>query len=311
MVCRNVSGIKLSIILISYNTQQLLQECLESLFENIDTCLVEIIVVDNNSADSSADMVQERFPSVIFIQNTDNLGFARANNIGIKHSSGDNILLLNTDTIIVEDFVSPIINYLKDAPDVGVLGCRVLNEDHSLQYTCWRSPTVFTGLSFYTIEIIKNILNPLSYWRYMKYWDHLSVRDVDCVSGCFMWIRRAVIDLFGGLDENIFMYYEDSEFCVRVRKQSDYRVVYFPGTCIVHLGGMSGDNQASNPDVLRYDYQSFNYYLSVTRGVFRQRIFMMFCVLIWRVELAIFSLFKNNNRFAKKYRLIKWLLSDK
>ena len=302
---------RFSIILVSYNTSCLTENCLGSLASHIDLNSVEVIVVDNASSDDSVEMIRQKFPFVKLIINDRNLGFSKANNIGIRHSNGEHILLLNTDTLIIEDFVSPVLAYLREAENVGVLGCRVLNQDRSLQYTCWKAPSFFTGLSFYTLEIIKNIFNPLSYWRYMKYWDHMSVREVDCVSGCFMWIRRSVVDLLGGLDENMFMFYEDSEFCIRVREQSDYRVVYFPGTRIVHLGGMSGDNRDSNPNVLRYDYQSFNYYLAVTRGVFRQRIFKLLCELIWRIELAVFSLFKNQNRFVRKYRLIKSIISDK
>ena len=201
---------KLSIILVSYNTRQLTENSLDSLCSYIDLKNVEIIVVDNASSDNSVQMIREKFSFVKLIINGQNLGFSKANNIGINHSNGEHILLLNTDTVIIEDFVSPILKYLKDAADVGVLGSRVVSEDLSLQYTCWKKPNIFTGLSFFTIEIIKNVFNPLSYWRYMKYWDHSSIREVDCISGCFMWIRREVIEALGGLDENIFMYYEDT-----------------------------------------------------------------------------------------------------
>lgn len=300
---------KLSIILVSYNTQQLIEDCLNSLIKHIDISEIELIVVDNNSSDKTVDMIGEKFTNVMLIKNDQNLGFSKANNIGINHSKGEHILLLNTDTIIIEDFVSPILEYLKNASDVGVLGCRVVSEDGSLQYTCWRKPNFFTGLSFFTIEIIKNIYNPLFYWRYMKYWDHLSIRDVDCISGCFMWIRREVVNAFGGLDENIFMYYEDSEYCMRIQKYSDYRVVYYPATSIVHLDGGSSDSDQLNLKILKYCYQSFNHYLTVTYGRTVQKLFRLLCELVWCVELSLFYLLKRFKLFRKKYRLIKWLLS--
>jgi GT2 family glycosyltransferase len=300
---------KLSIILVSYNTQQLTENCLRSLISHIDLNNVEIIIVDNASSDNSVDMIREKFTNVILIENDQNLGFSKANNIGINHSKGDNILLLNTDTIIIEDFVLPILEYLKNNNDVGILGCRVLNGDRTLQYTCWNPPNILTGLSFFTVDIIKNIFNPLSYWKYMKYWDHSAVRDVACISGCFMWIRREVLNTFGGLDENIFMYYEDSEFCMRIRKHSDYRVVYYPSTSIVHLGGASGDGREPDSKILKYCYKSFNHYLKVTNGKAYQKIFCMLCKLIWCVELPLFYLLKRFNLFNKKYRLIKWMLS--
>jgi GT2 family glycosyltransferase len=301
---------KLSIILVSYNTQQVIEDCLNSLIKYVDLNEIEIIVIDNDSTDKTVDMIRKKFCTVMLIENESNLGFAKANNIGISHSIGDNILLLNTDTIIIEDFISPILEYLKDTANVGILGCRVLNKDQTLQYNCWNAPNILTGLSFYTLEIIKSIFNPFQYWIYMKGWDHSTVRDVDCISGCFMWIRREVINAFGGLDENIFMYYEDSEYCIRISKLSDYRVVYFPHTKIIHLGGGSGDKKDPNPKVLKYNYQSFNYYLKVTYGSAYQNIFKILCELVWRVELPFFYLLKKFNKFNKKYRLIKWMLSQ-
>lgn len=295
--------------MVSYNTQQFTEDCLSSLIKHVNLNEVEIVVVDNASSDKSVDMIKKEFSFVKLIENVQNQGFSKANNIGVEHSTGDNILFLNTDTIITEDFVSPILDYLKDAEDVGVLGCRVVSKDRSLQYTCWKTPNIFTGLSFFTIEIIKNILNPISYWRYMKYWDHTSIKEVDCISGCFMWIRREVIETLGGLDENIFMYYEDTEFCTRVRKHSNFKVVYFPLTSIVHLGGVSGDSKEPNSRVLKFDYQSFNYYLTVTYGVVWQKMFKLTCELIWRLELSVLYFLKGNNLFNKKYRLLKWMLT--
>jgi GT2 family glycosyltransferase len=296
--------------LVSYNTRQLTENCLDSLCAHIDLNNVEIIVVDNASSDNSVEMIREKFSFVKLIENESNLGFAKANNIGVHHSSGEHILLLNTDTVIIEDFLSPILRYLEEVEDVGVLGCRVVSEDGSLQYTCWRTPNIFTGLSFFTVEIIKNIFNPFSYWRYMKYWDHASIKEVDCISGCFMWIRREVTETFGDLDENIFMYYEDTEYCTRLRKHSNFKVVYYPETSIVHLGGVSGDGNESNSQVLKYDYRSFNYFLTVNNGVAYQKLFRLLCEVIWRVELAFFYLLKNLFKFKKKYRLIKWMLSE-
>ena len=124
-----------------------------------------------------------------------------------------------------------------------------------------------------------------------------------------MWIRREVIEALGGLDENIFMYYEDTEFCSRVRKHSNYKVLYFPVTRIVHLGGVSGDSKNPNSKVLKYDYQSFNYYLTVTYGKVCQKIFKFLCALVWRLELSVFYLLKKNNLFNKKYQLLKWMIS--
>jgi len=300
---------KLSIILVSYNTKQLTEDCLRSLNTYVDLKDIEIIVVDNNSVDGSAEMIRERFPAIILVENESNMGFSKGNNIGIRRSSGEYLLLLNTDTIIIEDFVSPIFEYLEKNKAVGVLGCRVLSKDRELKVTCWNQPNIFTELSFFTVEVIKNIYSPFAYWKNMQYWDHLSVREVDCVSGCFMWIRREVVEAVGGLDEDNFMYYEDTEFCRRVRKHSEYKVVFFPATSIIHLGGASGDGKEVDPKVIKFSYQSCCNYLEVAFGKSWQRLFKILCGLIWRVELCVFYLLKRFRPFAKKYNLIKWMLS--
>ena len=293
----------LSIIVVSYNTKDLLKNCLDSVIKNTQGVEYEIIVVDNASADDSVEMLKTAFPRVRLIFNKENLGFSRANNLGLKIAQGENILLLNSDTIILDDAIAKVLKFVRSNNSAGVVGCKVLNSDKTLQFSCYHFPSFITELLFFTKDIIKNFDDPFHYYGFMKYWDHNTIREVDCIAGSFLWVKREVFDKVGYLDEKLFLYYEDTEFCYRVKKMSYYRIYYYPEARIIHFGGMSVGKNTFNS--IKYSYTSSKYYLYKRYNEMVVRIFSILCKLIWYVEIVIFSVLKFNSKFKRKLEMLR------
>jgi GT2 family glycosyltransferase len=235
---------KVSIILVNYNTGGLLRQCLESLFESNGEVPSEVIVVDNASKDESIRMLQGRFPEVRVIVNRENLGFSKANNQGIRTSAGRYVLLLNPDTLVQPKAVETLIGFLDEHPDVGVVGAKLLNEDMTIQAGSKAFPTLVTaffGKQSLMTRWFPN--NPLTR-RYLVclFEDHSRPFEVDSVGGAALMIRRETIEDVGMLDEGYFMYWEDVDWCYRVKRRG-WKVYYHPHAPIIHLEGRSSNQR--------------------------------------------------------------------
>ena len=229
----------LSIIIVNYNVKEFLQNLLTSIDKASSRLLVETIVVDNASDDGSIEMLKQYFPSVKLIENTKNLGFSKANNLGLKEAKGKYLLLLNPDTLVSENTFEVTINFLRQHPEAGMAGCKILNPDGSLQLACRRS---FPGLwtSFCKVTGLGSVF-PKSkiFARYnLTYLNENKTYEVDAISGSFMMVRRELYEKIGGLDEEFFMYGEDLDWCYRTQK-SGYKVFYVHSTQIIHYKGES------------------------------------------------------------------------
>ncbi|MCK5617547.1 glycosyltransferase family 2 protein [Candidatus Pacearchaeota archaeon] len=298
---------QLSIIIVNFNTKNVTTNCIFSIYDKISKQIsYEIILVDNNSTDGSVEFLSKTFPKIKVIVNQENLGFAKANNQGLKIAKGRNVLLLNSDTVLKTD-LSQVLSFIDNKEEVGVIGCKVLNKDNSLQYSCFKQPNIFTELFFFCFNIIKTFpWDPVVYWKYMKFWNHNSVRFVDCVSGCFMLIKQSLIEQIGGLDEQFFMYYEDSEFCHRVRKMAKKKVVYFPNDIICHLHGKSGDK--TRFITLKECFKSAVIYFNKRHGKMLGTFLMFISKFIWLTEMLLFCLFIFNKGVRKKLIMLRELI---
>lgn len=229
----------LSIIIVNYNTKNLLKQTINSI-KNIEIHYAyEIIVVDNSSSDGSPDMVRKCFPEVNLIQNDKNYGFAKANNKGIASAKGRYILLLNSDTFVTEGCIEKCIGYMDAHSDIGVLGCKVVLPDGSLDHACKRGfPTPWASLS-YGLKLDKLFPKSKKFGQYdLIYLDENEINEVDSVMGAFMIVRREAIDQAGLLDEDFFMYGEDIDWCYRI-KNAGWKIVYYPKAEIKHYKGSS------------------------------------------------------------------------
>lgn len=231
----------LSIIVVNYNTVELLRGCLNSIVEETRDVTYEIIVVDNASTDGSRAMLEKEFPQVVKIYNPDNKGFAAANNQGIKECRGDYILLLNSDTIILDRAIQKTLAFMKRNLEAGIVGCKLLNNDKTLQPSCMSFPSLWNLFSeAFFLYILFRRTEPFGSY-YLSYFDYDQIRSVDVVKGAFMMVRREIFDTIGLLDESYFMYTEETDFCYRA-KQHGYQVFFIPTAEIIHLGGRSVEN---------------------------------------------------------------------
>lgn len=233
--------VDLSVIIVSWNAKEFLSKCLQSLIVEIDEHNWEVIVVDNASSDGSQELVRNKFPHVQLICNDNNLGFARANNIGIRQSRGEYLFLINSDVIVLKNCFRQMVAYMLENPNVGLLGPKILNADGSLQRSCFGLPTVWN--TFCRALALDNIFPKVKMFcgREMSFWAHDKIRNVEMLNGCFWMVRRKALETVGLLDENFFMYGEDADWCKRFGMEG-WGVVFFPDAEAIHYGGASSAN---------------------------------------------------------------------
>jgi GT2 family glycosyltransferase len=250
---------ELSIIIVNYNVKAFLQNCLLSIKKATEKIDSEIIVVDNASDDGSIELIKKNFEDVILIESPVNLGFSKANNLGLKISQGKYICLINPDTIVEENTFEVMINFMENHPDVGLAGCKILNPDGTFQLACRRSfPTPWVAFTK-IIGLSKLFPKSKLFAKYnLTYLDENQSYEVDAVSGSFMFLRRDVYEKIGGLDETFFMYGEDLDYCYRV-KQAGYKVYYVHSTQIIHFKGES--TKRSNIDELKHFYDAMRLFV--------------------------------------------------
>jgi len=262
----------LSVIIVNYNVRQFLENALTSVFRALEGIDGEVFVVDNASRDGSAEMVREKFPRAGLIENSENLGFARANNIAMRRARGEILLLLNPDTVVQEDTFRVMLKFFADVPDAGAAGCRILNPDGTFQLPCRRSfPTPWVA---FTKIFGLAALFPRSrmFGRYnLTYLSEDETYQVDAVSGSFMMVRRDACAKAGGLDEAFFMYGEDLDWCYRIRA-AGFNVYYVHGTKIIHFKGES--TKRSDLDEIRLFYRAMQ--LFVRKHFGRSRAVLLF-----------------------------------
>jgi GT2 family glycosyltransferase len=236
------------VIVVSWNTREELQACLESVLAGLRGISGEVIVVDNGSADGSPEMVESRFPQVHLVCNGQNLGFAAGCNIGLQVASGRYLLLLNPDTIVLDDVLDATIRYLDAHQNVGAFGCRVLNPDGTAQQTCFRDPSVLNTVLGLTG--LARLRWPRIFGRErMTHWPRDSERDVDVVTGCYLAVPRRVVDHVGPLDSGYFFCGEEADWCRRIRSKG-WAVRFAPIGEIIHLEGVAGRKLSERRDLL-------------------------------------------------------------
>ena len=226
---------QLSVILVSYNTESLLIDCLNSLRKSLDGFDYKIIVIDNASLDGSVEIIANNCSECLLIKNSVNVGFGRANNQALPHLEGDYVLLLNTDAFVSPDSLVKTLAYMDRHAECGILGTRLVGRDGVLQPSCRYFPTPWnlflqrSGLNRFFPRV--QLVDDMS-------WDHTSVRQCDWVTGCFFLIRREVIDQVGLFDPRYFLYYEEVDLCFAAKK-AGWEVHYHPDTSAIHIGGES------------------------------------------------------------------------
>jgi len=241
---------RVSVVIVNWNTVDMLRECLRSVLAETRSS-VEVFVVDNASRDGSADMVAREFPGVCLIANSENRGFAAANNQALVQARGRALLLLNPDTVVLDRAIDRMLDWLDEHPEVGAVTCALRNSDGSPQKSCGRFYS-FWGTLFDNRALSR--LLPSSRFlarRFLSYWDHASVRQVDWARGAVLMVRRAAAEVVGLLDEQFYIYGEEIDWCYRLR-QAGWPLVFIPHAQVVHHGRASMDQRRISMFIQNY-----------------------------------------------------------
>mgnify|MGYP006074830141 FL=1 len=223
----------LSIIIVNYNGEKFLKNCIDSIYENCTSEDFEIIIVDNNSSDNSISIIKEFYPNCILIESKENLGFAKGNNLGVKNCNGKFVLLLNNDTILIND-ITDSISILEEDKEIGLLGIKMLDKDLNYEKSAGKFPKLLSLLFF--SELFINTKNFLS-GDFSK-----ELIEVDWIQGSFLLTRKSLYSKVKGLDEDYFMYVEDVDFCKKIAKL-DKKRVYYSKQSYVHFGGFNSSRK--------------------------------------------------------------------
>lgn len=287
----------LDVLVVNYNTAGLLQPMFDALRQPDTTDQARYLVVDNASADNSLECLAAICPEALLLANQDNVGFGRANNQLVEHLQGKYALLINTDAFVAADTLNKTLDYMEAHPDCGVLGVRLVGREGDLQPSCRYFPTplnVFlsrAGLERF-FPMVKRVDDMA--------WDHASVRECDWVPGCYYLIRREVIDKVGLFDPRYFLYYEEVDHCKRV-KQAGWKVVYYPHTTVVHIGGESAKSvdelNAASRQIPKLQIESELLYFRKHHGV-AGLAWHMFLVCLGDLILALKAVLKGRGRAA-------------
>lgn len=234
-----------SIVIVNWNTRALLRDCIASIVKQTRRVSYEIIVVDNASSDGSADMCERHFQFVKLVRNSINRGFAAANNQGMQIACGRYTLLLNPDTVILDQATDRCVAYADAHPDVGVVGCQVLERDGQIQETGFSFPSPWT--LFLTLSGLPRLFprSQLFAKPRLGWWKRDCEKDIDVISGMFMLVRSEAIEQVGVMDESYFVYAEEADWCFRFHK-AGWRRVFYPGAKIIHVDGGSKSTSQVN-----------------------------------------------------------------
>jgi hypothetical protein len=255
----------ISVVIVAWNARHYLKLCLESLEKAPPRRSMETLVVDNASADGTAEMVETQFPWVKLIKSSENLGFSRGNNVAIRQAQGRYIALVNPDVIVFPGCLDALADFLDQNPKVGNVGPRVFEPDMSQQSTCRRFPTLWNNFCSATGLATKFKNSRFFAGEHMLYFSYDRMMKVDVLVGCFSFIRRETFDAVGLLDEKLFMYGDDVDWCRRCWK-AGWEVAFFPGAQAIHDRG-----KTTAPYPVRFalaQQRSVLYYWSKYHGLF-------------------------------------------
>jgi hypothetical protein len=272
---------EISVIIVSWNACEFLEECLGSLSCGVSRAC-EVIVVDNASTDGSPEMVATRFQWVTLIQAGHNLGFAKGNNLGIKRSRGKYIALVNSDVNILPGCLDQLAAFLDDHPSVGLVGPRIMYGDRRQQSSCRHFPNLWNNVC--GVLYLNKLFPHAKFFagEQMFYFSYDRSIEVDVLVGCFIMARRAAVDEFGLLDEGFFMYGEDIDWCRRCWK-AGWKVMFYPGAEAIHYCGGSSSSDPVRFEVAQQDARLqlwAKYHSRLARLVLVALMTVMYCLRI-------------------------------
>lgn len=264
------NSLKLSIIIVGFNTKNYTLPCLFSIFKNSPSFPFEVIYVDNGSKDNSPLFVKNKFPKVKVIQLNQNFGYSKANNIGFKNSRGKFLFFLNTDTEILNQCLSKMVNFMEVHKKVGILGPRLYNsKNYDIQQSFSGRITPLTAI--FAFSFLSNLFPKNKFYKsyYLPDLNKDKVLEVEAVSGAALMVRRELFEKIGGFDENFFAFFEENDLCLRVKKMG-FKVIYYPYAQLIHYGGKTTKMMGQLPSLFfkQSRYKFFKKHFGVFKALF-------------------------------------------
>jgi GT2 family glycosyltransferase len=286
----------LSVIIVNWNTKDLLCQCIDSLTQTLKKIDTEMFVVDNGSTDGSGAVVRQKFPGVRLIENSVNMGFARANNQAICLSSGEYLLLLNPDTLVKDEAIPTMLSFMRSHAKAGLVGAQLLNADGSKQNSIANFPSLATEL------LNKSLLRWLFPEEFPgKERDYPGPVEVDSVIGACMLVRRETVEQVGLLDEGYFLFLEETDWCYRIEK-AGWEIYHIPGAEVLHFQGKSAEAEKGKARI-EY-YRSRYHYFRMNRGSFQTSVLSIGLIIKLLVELVFATIVCMVTLFmVKKWRI--------
>lgn len=311
----NVQTLDLSIVIINWNSAAFVRECLETVYSGTVGLEFEIIVVDNASFDGCGQIVQDEFPAAKFIQSTTNLGFARANNLGAREAQGRILLFLNPDTEVIGDALCRMARFMDEVSDAGIVGCKLLNTDLSLQTSCVQAFPSILNQALDT-EFLRRTFPKSFLWGTRALLADGAPTEVEMIAGACLMIKADMFKAVGQFSSNYFMYAEDTDLCFKV-KQAGYKNYYLSDALVVHHGGRSSDMKSENNFASIMMRESLLEFMRVRRGRLYAHAFQFNTIATALARLLIltiaspFTLGEDNRAslrvaFAKWVRVLRW-----
>ena len=293
--------VDVTLSIVSTNNRALLRQFLDTIEATVRSTTYETIVVDNASDDGTFEMLTSDFPKVKVIKNSNREGYGNCHNHAIKVAEGEYVLVLNEDMEMVKDAVDKMVMKAREIDNLGVLGCKILNPDMTLQHSCFKFPAL--SQEFFEALFPYNVIFSESRVRSkMYYWRHDTQRDVDIVLGCCMLIPRKAIDMVGMFDPSFFIYSEEHDLCKRMRDMG-LRVVFTPDAEMIHFGGQTSKHMSLKMAIIQLDSRIRYFYKH--QGFLASMVFRMILGIATSLRLAgwsaiyLFPRQRNNNVTAK------------
>jgi hypothetical protein len=240
---------ELSIIIVNWNSKEFLGACLQSVRQFTREIEQEILVIDSGSYDGADELLRTKFPEVIYIQNRENIGFARSNNSAFRAAKGKYILFLNPDTELISSAINLMLEHIRNTPSVGAVGCKLLNADNSVQTSCIQAFPTIMG-QFFSSEFLMKLFPASALWGISALRQSgTQPSEVEVISGACLMVRRAAFEAVDGFSEDYFMYTEDVDLCYKLRR-TGLRNYYLPSATVKHFGGGSSESAPSNFSVV-------------------------------------------------------------
>ena len=277
-----------SIIIINYHQKDLLFKCVDSIYSTITSYPFETIII-NNSADEDVNHLSNKYNNLKIIENR-NEGFSQANNIGTGQSNGEYLLFLNADTIVKNDFLKNSIEIFEDE-NIGAVGLKLYNEDGTFQLSFWKENTFFKEIQNKKNEKAFKQRDFNVIGRFEN--EYQNVSEVDWVTGAAMLIRKKVFNKVGGFDEDYFLFYEDADICLRMKK-AGYKIIFYPFSKILHLKGENINEQFIKTTYLYSKQSQLIYYKKHNRLI--NRFLLRTYLMVKFLFLSLFTLKKINFR---------------